>query len=403
MAEIFLSYRRQDSQSATGRLADRLEAHFGDERVFRDHEIAAGENFVEAIRRSVESATVVLAIVARHWLDARDGEGGRRLDDPADFVRLEIELALAAGVPVVPVLVEGATMPTAAELPPSLAAFSRCQAVELSDRRWHAEADTLIETLQSRFAIESDRTPLDAAAGPGAGILTRWGVDLIDLARRPRRLIARRQTGRAGDPVRAFAFLCVAILFGNLMLLMAVDLDLVARGSIGAVAFGVAAWLLTGVLLGLLTAGLLIATLALAWRLADRTAGYRRVGLVGAYVYAGAWLGACAGAAIAMAAVHLIDPELLQRAIAALHAAMAAATPAEIPPMARFDTAPMRGAASLLLVLGAVIWLATAIWCVVAWGAFRQSFAATRLQAGLATSIWIALLVAIVWLPLRLV
>ena len=121
MAEIFLSYRRDDSTSATGRLADALEAHFGDDRVFRDREIGAGDNFVEAIRRSVGSATVVLVVVGRHWLGARDASGQRRLDDPGDFVRLEIELALAARAAVVPVLVEGAAMPSAADLPPSLA------------------------------------------------------------------------------------------------------------------------------------------------------------------------------------------------------------------------------------------------------------------------------------------
>ena len=69
MAEIFLSYRRQDSQSATGRLADDLEAHFGDDRVFRDHEIVAGADFVEAIRRLVESATVLLVVVGPRWLE----------------------------------------------------------------------------------------------------------------------------------------------------------------------------------------------------------------------------------------------------------------------------------------------------------------------------------------------
>ena len=126
MAEIFTPYRHDDSTSATGRLAYALEAHFGDDRVFRDREIGAGENFVEAIRRSVESATVVLVVVGRHWLDARDAAGRRRLDDPGDFVRLEIELALAARAAVVPVLVEGATMPSAGDLPPSLAEFSRC-------------------------------------------------------------------------------------------------------------------------------------------------------------------------------------------------------------------------------------------------------------------------------------
>jgi len=74
-----------------------------------------------------------------------------------------------------------------------------------------------------------------------------------------------------------------------------------------------------------------------------------------------------------------------------------------MPPMARLESAPMRAGAAVLLVLGALIWLATAAWCVVAWGAFRQSLAATRLQAWLATAVWIAILIALVWLPLQLV
>ncbi len=400
MAEIFLSYRRDDSTSATGRLADALEAHFGDERVFRDREIGAGENFVEAIRRSVESATVVLAIVGRRWLDARDADGRRRLDDAADFVRLEIELALAARVPVVPVLVEGAVMPAAADLPPSLAEFSRCQAVELADRRWRADIDALVEALQLRFAIESDRAPLDAVAGGGA-VIRRWGTDLVDLARHPRRLIARRQTGRAGDPARAIVFLCTAILVGNLMLLTVLD-DLVAQGSPTEVALGVTSWLLTSLLVGLFVAGLLGGALALAWRVAHSGAHVGRVGIVGAYVYAGTWVGLCGGAVLSVAAVQVIDPGWLERTTNVLHAAMAGSAPVSVPSMARFDTAPMRGAARVLLVLAAGIWLATAIWCVVAWGAFRQAFAATRRQAWLATSLWLALLIAVVWLPRQL-
>ena len=213
MAEIFLSYRRQDSQSATGRLADDLEARFGDERVFRDREIAAGDDFVEAIRRSVESATVVLVVVAPHWLAAADPHGRRRLDDPGDFVRLEIELALAAEVAVVPVLVEGARMPTEAELPRSIAALARCQAVELSDQRWRFDVDTLIALLQSRFGIDAD-APSGARAAPPAA--TRWTADLADLALHPRRLIARRQSDSASDHARAFAFLCGAIVVSRI-------------------------------------------------------------------------------------------------------------------------------------------------------------------------------------------
>jgi hypothetical protein len=403
MAEIFLSYRRDDSASATGRLADALEAHFGDERVFRDHEIAAGENFVEAIRRSVESATVVLAIVGRRWLDVRDGEGARRLDDPADFVRLEIELALRAGVAVVPVLVEGATMPAEADLPPSLAGFSRCQALELSDRRWRGDVAALIETLQSRFAIESGGTPLDSAGSTGSAALARWSVDLLDLVGHPRRLIARRQTGRAGDPVRSLVFLCAAIVLGHIVLLVGVDVELIAKGSPGAKALGVVAWLLTGLLINLLLAALLAATLAIAWRLVARDAGYRRIGLIGAYIYGGAWLGLCTGMMITTTGAQLIDPAWLGHTLDALHASLATSTPAALPPIARLGAMPMRGAAAVLLVIGALIWLATAGWCVVAWGAFRRSLAATRLQAWLATSLWIAMLAAIVWLPLQLV
>src|SRR4051812_24699103 len=118
MAEIFLSYRRDDAQSAAGRLADALEAHFGDDRVFRDREFAPGEDFVAAIRRGVESSTVLLVVIGRHWLDIADAQGRRRIDDPDDFVRLEIELALGARVGVVPVLVDDAKMPAPAQLSP---------------------------------------------------------------------------------------------------------------------------------------------------------------------------------------------------------------------------------------------------------------------------------------------
>jgi hypothetical protein len=401
MAEIFLSYRRQDSQSATGRLADDLQAHFGDERVFRDHEIAAGQDFVEAIRRAVDSATVLLVVVGPRWLASTDSAGRRRLDDPADFVRLEIALALAAHVPIVPVLVEGAAMPGPGELPALLAEFARCQAVELSDKRWRYDVTTLIESLQARFAIDADAAPATGSATRGLGS-ARLLTDLLDLALHPKRLIARRQTGRAGEVGSAFTFLCAAILVGHVLLLTAIDISLVARGSLVEVALGVAAWLLSAVLIGLFVAGLLVAALALAWRLVERSAGFRRVALVGAYVYAGAWLGLCAGLVFTTTAVGFIDPGLLERAVDGLHASMAAGTPVATPSLAHFASAPMRGAASVLIVLGALLWVATAIWCVAAWGAFRQALAATRLQALLATTLWLALLAAIVLLPARL-
>jgi len=401
MAEIFLSYRRQDSQSATGRLADDLEARFGDERVFRDREIAAGDDFVAAIRRSVESSTVVLVVVGPHWLAATDAQGRRRLDDPGDFVRLEIELALAGGVAVVPVLVEGAKMPAAAELPPSLAAFARCQAVELSDQRWRFDVETLIASLQSRFGIDAAaNASIDVVAAPRGA--TGWAADLADLAFHPRRLIARRQSGGASDHARAFAFLCGAILASQAILLTTIDIDLVARGSAVDIALGIAVWLLTALLLGLLLAAFLIGTLALAWRIVARGAVVRRVAVVGAYVYGGVCFGVWAGFALSVVAVQLVDPGWLSGSVADVHAAVASSRPIATRPMTGFAQGPLADSARVLLVLGAIVFVATAAWCVGAWGAFRQSLAASRAQAWLATTLWIAIVAALFWLPTRL-
>ena len=94
---IFLSYRRSDSVGAAGRLFDRLAEHFGADQVFRDIDsIEAGENFEESIRNALRLATVVLVVIGPRWLEARSQDGARRIDDPADYVRREIKLALSS-------------------------------------------------------------------------------------------------------------------------------------------------------------------------------------------------------------------------------------------------------------------------------------------------------------------
>jgi len=398
MAEIFLSYRRDDSTSATGRLADALEAHFGDDRVFRDREIAAGENFVEAIRRSVESATVVLVVVGRHWLDARDAAGRRRLDDPGDFVRLEIELALAARAAVVPVLVEGATMPSADDLPASLAEFSRCQAIELSDTRWRQDVDRLAGTLQARFAIDSDPAPLATAGESRTGALTRLASDVLDLAIHPRRLIARRQTGRASDYGRALAFLAAALLVGHVILLLGIGRPGSGGGSFAQTSTATAGLLLAGEFIGSIVAAVFGSSLGLAWLIAGRRPGFARVGLVFAYLYGGAWVGFCIGGAVLAAGIELVDPGFVTRATDALRASASSGVSTVMPRVEKTHGGLMQGPSALLILLGYALWIATLVWCVGAWGAFRQSFGATRAQAWLATSLWLALLAAVVWL-----
>jgi beta-lactam-binding protein with PASTA domain len=145
MPGIFISYRREDSAGHAGRLYDRLSQHFGRSRVFMDvAQIEAGLDFVEAIEQAVGSCQVLLVMIGREWLTSADERGRRRLDDPHDFVRLEVAAALSRNVRVIPVLVEGAKIPTAQDLPDDLARLSRRQAVELRDSRWDADVQDLI-------------------------------------------------------------------------------------------------------------------------------------------------------------------------------------------------------------------------------------------------------------------
>jgi TIR domain len=130
--KIFISYRRTDANWPARWLADRLAGQFGAGVVFQDVDsIQPGDDFATAIEAAVGACTVLLAVIGPRWL-AAEGDTGRRLDDPQDWVRLEIEAAIKRGVRVIPVLVDGARMPVAAELPPSLRGLVRRQAVALS-------------------------------------------------------------------------------------------------------------------------------------------------------------------------------------------------------------------------------------------------------------------------------
>ena len=162
MKGIFISYRREDSAGYAGRLYDRLATQFGADNVFMDVEgIEPGVDFVDAIGRAVGSCEVLIVIIGREWLSAGP-EGKRRIDDPSDFVRIETAAALVRGIRVVPVLVEGATMPRANELPTPLAALARRQAVELTHKQWDATTGELIRTLDKILAANKAK---DADAG----------------------------------------------------------------------------------------------------------------------------------------------------------------------------------------------------------------------------------------------
>lgn len=155
MQGIFISYRRQDSQSAAGRLADHLREHMSGVPIFRDVEtIEPGVDFVEAIGRALQSCGILLAVIGPRWVSLPDSAGRRRLDDPNDYTRLEIATALQRNdVRVIPVLVEGAQMPAGDDLPDDLKALARRNAIELTDKRWEYDVSQLVETLKKALNV----------------------------------------------------------------------------------------------------------------------------------------------------------------------------------------------------------------------------------------------------------
>jgi hypothetical protein len=130
---VFISYRRSDSAGFAGRIADHFARRYPSVPVFFDvTSVQPGEDFVESIQAQLESCAVVLAPIGADWLDARDPVSGqRRIDNPNDFVRRELSIALRLGVRVVPVLLDDAQMPSTSELPEDLERLTRCNAALL--------------------------------------------------------------------------------------------------------------------------------------------------------------------------------------------------------------------------------------------------------------------------------
>jgi len=154
---IFVSYRRQESSGWAGLAADKLAEHFGEDRVFRDIDsLEPGLAFAEAIERALDSSEVLIAVIGKNWLTVTDAAGRKRLENPNDYVRLEIATALKRKIRVIPLLVPGATMPSADELPADLADLAHRHAFQLSESSW-------------RDDIRRLNTRLEKVVGPRAG------------------------------------------------------------------------------------------------------------------------------------------------------------------------------------------------------------------------------------------
>ena len=162
-AKVFINYRREDTRHAAGRLYDRLIQRFGADQVFMDiDQIEPGEDFVEVINRKVSVCDIAIVAIGPNWLRATDASGKRRIDDEEDFVRTEIVAALERNIRVIPVLVDGARMPGRHDLPEPLASLSRRNAIELSETRFHADVNRLIEAIEKSFAAAEKKEELSA-------------------------------------------------------------------------------------------------------------------------------------------------------------------------------------------------------------------------------------------------
>jgi hypothetical protein len=155
MARIFISYRRGDSAGWTGRLSELLEHNFGAGTIFMDIEtIEPGADFVDVIGKAVSSCDVLIAVIGPQWLNVKDANGQRRLDNPDDFIRLEICTALKRNIRVIPVLVGEATMPAADDLPDELKLLARRQCHELTDKRWDYDGEQLLKILEKTVGVK---------------------------------------------------------------------------------------------------------------------------------------------------------------------------------------------------------------------------------------------------------
>jgi hypothetical protein len=169
LSAVFISYRREDSEDSARALYESLLPVFGKDRLFMDVEaIALGSDFRQAVESSLSSCGVLLAMIGPTWLDAKapdNPSGKRRLDNPGDYVRQEIATALKKGsaLPVIPVLVRGAAMPNADQLPDDLKDLAFRNSLTLSHLDWNGNVDKLVQAIRPHVGEPGSRAHLPAA------------------------------------------------------------------------------------------------------------------------------------------------------------------------------------------------------------------------------------------------
>ena len=205
MGGIFINYRREDSAASAGRIYDRLANQMGSDNVFFDvNDILPGSDFPHVLTEKIEACDALLAVIGKQWISSADENGQRRLNDPKDFVRIEIDTALKRGTRVIPLLVDGATMPKSDQLPDVLKGLSRKQGIEISHTRFEADVQRLLHTLSSlekrllKAVIPTTHMNTHPAMPKNVGVLTAKTELLFSPRDFGSSRIPKLQIGRSG-------------------------------------------------------------------------------------------------------------------------------------------------------------------------------------------------------------
>jgi hypothetical protein len=191
MRRVFISYRRADAEYAAGALGRELRRHFGDEQIFRDKEnVGGGVAWKRQVLHEIDKDSALLVLIGPEWVNIKDAQGRRRLDDSDDAVRLEIADGIRDGAAILPVLLENAQMPNESELPSDLRPLADFNAMKLRDGDWAHDLANILRTLEKSgfkpvgtplaMASEAQRAAPVAMKGFGAKIIlcaifTLWG------------------------------------------------------------------------------------------------------------------------------------------------------------------------------------------------------------------------------------
>lgn len=381
MSEIFISYRRNDSSAYTGRIADYLRRCFGEEYIFRDYEtLGIGVQFKQEIQNFILSSNVVLVVIGPDWVGVDPGTGKQRLDNPDDFVRLEVEYALEHEITLIPLLVGGAKMPDSSLLPETMRKMNEFNAHQLTERHWDADIRLLVQKLELETGLDSKK---EVAPSPSHWLsvfqpLLDVVPDFFSLLREPKRFLRKRSFGRPKDLVNALLFFAIFIMIAYIYLYSSWKPE---GSSFWRLVFlGIPLWLLLTVILSI--------PMWFSWWVFGARNHYLKTMVILLYQVSMGAMIAFTGASTMLISLlsHtkgamqkayniMLDPNISEKyqSVSGIYeAAWANAGPLSF----------------IFLGLGAGILITMPIWLFISWGAYRETFSRTRWVSFLAFSIY---------------